>query len=390
MALSGKIEPKITKYLFQKAVMSNTPLSGTFELSPCCNMNCKMCYVRRSRAEVDSAGGEITADRWIELGKQCRDAGTLYMLLTGGEPFLYKDFKKVYIELHNMGMQVSINTNGTLITDEEAGWLREHGPETVNITIYGASNETYERVGGHKYGFDRMISAVRKLKDSGIKVKFNCSLTPYNCMDYKKMSDIANELGIYMQTSYYMFPPIRKENMSFGQADRFDIKTAAMYGMKMGFLRYGYDGFAEKRRQYLEVMNGNSADRVYLTDEENPEGCGQCPEEPLGCRAGRASYWINWHGIMTPCGMMNGPEAYPLRDGFSEAWKQTVENTKKLHIPPKCTTCKDRKNCIVCGAMAFNETGGYDEAPRYICGITRQINEYMKMDYRELYKEVME
>ena len=47
------------------------------------------------------------------------EAGTLSILLTGGEPLLWQDFWTLYEELVDMGFQVSVNTNGSLI-DEEA------------------------------------------------------------------------------------------------------------------------------------------------------------------------------------------------------------------------------------------------------------------------------
>lgn len=384
MALSNKVEPIITKYLFSKAVRNNVPLSGTFELSPCCNMDCKMCYVRKTKAEVNRSGGEICAEQWIELGRQCRDRGTLYILLTGGEPFLYKDFKKVYVALHNMGMQVSINTNATMISDEDVEWLKEYGPEKINVTIYGASNETYERLCGNKKGFDQMIGAVKKLKAAGLRVKFNCSLTPYNCEDIEEIFRIANGLEIYLQVSYYMFPPVRKENMPFGYGDRFSAEEAAKYGIKISVLRYGWEDFKKRRQVYLN----NRDSGIYLADEQDTEECGKCPEEPLGCRAGRASFWVNWHGIMTPCGMMNGPEAYPFKDGFYAAWQQTVENTKRLHMPAKCSDCKHKKDCQVCGAMVYCETGNFDDKPKYICRVTEHIDSYMKMDTEELQERI--
>ena len=56
------VEPRISKYLFAKASKSKIPLSGTFELSPCCNLDCRMCYVRKTKQEVNELGGEKTVE----------------------------------------------------------------------------------------------------------------------------------------------------------------------------------------------------------------------------------------------------------------------------------------------------------------------------------------
>ena len=102
----------VKDYLFRKASQNRIPLGGTFELSPVCNFSCRMCYVRKTRKELDKEGKkERTAEEWIELGRKCRDAGMLYLLLTGGEPFLYPDFNYLYEILQDMGLVLSINTN---------------------------------------------------------------------------------------------------------------------------------------------------------------------------------------------------------------------------------------------------------------------------------------
>lgn len=75
------VSPKYTDYLYRKASMNHVPLSGTFELTPRCNMDCKMCYIRKSSEEVNKYGGEKSAEQWIELGKICRDKGMIFLLL---------------------------------------------------------------------------------------------------------------------------------------------------------------------------------------------------------------------------------------------------------------------------------------------------------------------
>ena len=72
-----------TDYLFSKASHMSIPLGATFELSPICNLNCKMCYVRMNKKQVDELGGLKTADEWLDMARQCKEAGSLYLLLTG-------------------------------------------------------------------------------------------------------------------------------------------------------------------------------------------------------------------------------------------------------------------------------------------------------------------
>ena len=139
----GVVAP-LTEFLYRKAAHTKTPLSGTFELSPVCNFSCRMCYVRKTAAEVAASPRPImTLDRWLELARQARDAGMLYLLLTGGEPLLWPDFWPLYEQLHDMGFVISINTNGSLIDQAAVERLTKRPPMRMNITMYGASDETY-------------------------------------------------------------------------------------------------------------------------------------------------------------------------------------------------------------------------------------------------------
>ena len=87
------VAPVVTEYLYRKATAQGAPLSGTFELTPVCNMDCKMCYVRLSRQDQEAIAPLAEAEKWLQLAQQAKDAGMLYLLITGGEPFLHPQFR---------------------------------------------------------------------------------------------------------------------------------------------------------------------------------------------------------------------------------------------------------------------------------------------------------
>lgn len=201
------VEPPITEYLHAKAARQGIPLSGTFELTPLCNMNCRMCYVRMSREQQEAIRPLRTAAQWLELGRQAKEQGLLYLLLTGGEPFLRPDFREILAGLHQMGLLISINSNGTLIDESVVRWLKETPPVRINITLYGASDETYGRLCRNPQGFTQVTRAIRLLGEAGITVKLNCSLTPHNAADLEGIFAFAKEEGLLVQATSYMFPP---------------------------------------------------------------------------------------------------------------------------------------------------------------------------------------
>jgi len=137
-----KLERRIVFAASQKRI----PLGGAFELLPLCNMDCRMCFLRLSPGEMEQQGRMRSAREWLELAGQARDAGLLFLLLTGGEPFLHPEFQTLYEGLCELGLIITINTNGTLITKEYADLLHRHKPRRVNVTLYGSSDQVYARL----------------------------------------------------------------------------------------------------------------------------------------------------------------------------------------------------------------------------------------------------
>jgi MoaA/NifB/PqqE/SkfB family radical SAM enzyme len=287
----------LSDYLYHKASQKKVPLMGTFELSPVCNFACKMCYVRKTMHQISREGKSLIPwEKWLELARQCREAGTLYLLLTGGEPFLYPGFRELYTRLHQMGFLIYINSNGTMIDAETVQWLKQNAPCRVNITLYGTSRETYQRICGHAEGYDRAMKAIRMLKEAGIPVVINASMIPENADDLESIIETGRSLGINTRVATYMFPPMRRDKES--EDSRFTPEeSAAMYIRK---LRCTVSPDA-----YCKLLHDrcNPVAPVQTDDWGNHE-------EFMRCRAGRSNFWVNWEGNMTACGMLDFPGVF--------------------------------------------------------------------------------
>ena len=203
------------KRLIQKAYIKQAPINGSLELLPLCNMNCDMCYVRLSKAEMEQKGRLRTKEEWISLARQMKDAGTLFLLLTGGEPLLFPEFKELYKELQNMGMILTINSNGTLINEEWADFFAKHKPRRINITLYGADDQAYGKLCHYPAGFQKTVNAIRMLRDREIDGKINGSITSKNEEDIKKILDIAKQYDAAVNLDTYMYPASRERNKPF-------------------------------------------------------------------------------------------------------------------------------------------------------------------------------
>lgn len=354
------VEPPITEYLHAKAAKQRIPLSGTFELTPVCNMNCRMCYVRMSKEQQEAVHPLHTAQDWLDLGREAKEKGLLYLLLTGGEPFLRPDFREILSGLHQMGFIISINSNGTLIDENVMEWLVKTPPVRINMTLYGASDETYARLCGNPHGFTQAVRAIHLLKEAGITVKLNCSLTPYNAGDLEEIFAFAKEEKLLVQATSYMFPPLRRDNTKIGQNDRFTPQEAAYYSARIEELLNGDDAYLKRMKE--KKMSGLCID--------NGEDCPVIDSEGEGirCRAGKCSFWVTWDGRLLPCGMLPGNGTEEVFDiGFDEAWKRACEEAEAIRLPARCRSCSLKEECKACAAMVFTESGNYHDVPQYRC-----------------------
>lgn len=183
-------EPRLSAYLHMRACRAGTPLAGNFELTARCNFDCKMCYVHLTAEEQRRRGRELTADEWLAIAEEARSRGMLFLLLTGGEPLIRADFRYLLTELKKMGLLVSVNSNGSLIDRDWLEFFRHEPPFRFNITLYGGSDAAYERLCGRAM-FGRVTENIRALRELGIGVKLNASMTPYNIGDMEQIYHIA-------------------------------------------------------------------------------------------------------------------------------------------------------------------------------------------------------
>ena len=352
-------EPVLATYLHQLGRTHGLPIGGTFELTARCNFNCPMCYVHLQQDDIDARGRELTAQQWIDLGRQAKDAGMMFLLLTGGEPFVRKDFFEIYSALKEMGMLISINSNGSMIKGDVLRQLLENPPHRINISLYGGSNETYKGICGLN-AFDTVVENIRALKQAGVDVRLNLSITPHNRKDIQRIYEISQELGVHVKASSYMYPAIRVHS-DYGCNDRLSPEEAAACFVEWDCLRLSQEEFNQK----AQALKDHTA---HFERE-----CTADLDEGVSCRAGTTSFWVNWDGRMVPCGMMPGPTTYPLEIGFNAAWQQLRQETAEIRMPKECAACPNRKACSVCAAICVTETGDYSKRPDYICRMTEEV-----------------
>ena len=359
----------LEQYLCEKATIEHIPINAILELTPLCNMNCDMCFVRLSSEEMKQRGRLRSADEWIALGKDMQAAGTMFVLLTGGEPLLHPEFKEIYMALKKMGMILTINTNGTLIDEQWADFFVKYPPRRINITLYGKDEHTYKELCHYQGGYEKTLNAIKLLQNRNISVKINGSITPSNVNDLDALVSIVKEMKAVWKFDTYMYPASRERSTVFSQNSRLTAEQAATVRVELLKNRMEKEDFCQFSVDFIKKANAKP---------------GKCVSQPIACRAGRSSFIVNWQGNMRPCVMMSKPEIPVYKEGFKEAWYKIVKSTELIRLSPKCSECSLREVCQTCAACAFLESGSYDGVPDYMCRYTKETLRILKKELEKI------
>ncbi len=364
-------EPAVSQYLHSIGREKGIPVSGTFELTGRCNFSCKMCYVHGEGCEEKN--DELPAEWWIDLGRQAIEAGTVFLLLTGGEPVLHKEFPRIYKELSQMGFVISMNSNGYLLRGEILELFREYPPNRINISLYGASDDTYEKFTGVR-GFSTIMENVKALRGMGIQIRFNCSITPDNADDLENIYKVGQELGLHVKTTSYMYPQVRINGQYGENFNRLTATQAARARVAWSALRYDRDEFIKRAvnmKREIEELSKPSQVRN--------------PATGVPCRAGSTSFWVNKKGSLSLCGMID--KTFDLKeDGFVRQWERVREFTATITLPEECANCKYRNICNVCAAVCYAETGSFSAVPSYVCRFSEETARLTQTELERLEK----
>ena len=326
---------ELRKKLVQSATKQNIPISGEFELTSFCNLNCKMCFVKELYKQK-----ELSTSEWIRIIKEAKEAGMLFALFTGGEIFTRADFKEIYETTYDLGVKIVLFTNGTLINESIIKMLVRRPPDYVAITLYGVSNETYEKITGKKNGFDIVFNSIRLLKEHNIKLKVRTIAIQEMYQEINEIITFVKEEGLDYDYSLYVGP--RRDKCSDNCFSRLTPEQLTNY-------------------QKIHEQEFNVIENVDFKDSDNG----------FNCVAGKSAFFVNWKGEMTPCAMLSVPSL--TIKNFLETWKEFI---KKVNEVPNCKACFDcvyKHECIQCPARRYLENG-FEKCNKY-------LKDYAKIRY---------
>lgn len=328
--------------MLRKATAKRSPFVGTIELTARCNLCCEMCYIRRDGTK-EVIQNEKTTSEWIDFIEQAAKAGTLFLLFTGGEPLLRPDFRKIYEHSTNLGFNITLYTNATLINEDFMEWISKIPPNKVGVTLYGASPETYKAVTGSASAFEKALKGIDLLLKAGIKVTIRSTICRENAHDVDAIGQIAKQRGLDVE---YTFNLIKHVRGAVSNVEKVRLLPSEL--IKIDVKDYVADEECE------DVFKSNNEKARVIT-------------EPMFCAAGKSSYWMAWDGKMLPCGLFSQPYSEPFKIGFNQAWEQLKNSINDITSPEECNGCEYRQHCSVCPAKLQAETGSFNKISDFIC-----------------------
>lgn len=336
--------------IWEKAFADATPISGTFELTPRCNFDCRMCYVHLKQECISQYGTELTAKEWIRIAEEAKDAGTIWLCVTGGEPLMHPEFDIIWKEITQMGFFITLQTNASLIDGKYLRLLEQYPPRTVKTTLYGSNDRVYEAVCRIKDGFTRVDRGLRNLKNLGIPVELVTTVIRQN------LDDIPGIIQ-YVSSNKYAWRGTGSIKDSCRGAD----SQARSVRVQEQLDRQE----AENIKRYVE--------NTPIDPERKP--CTYCRDYRLG-------YWVVWNGDMRFCSFMNEPNIPVNHMRFREAWEQLIRYEETLEWPAECKTCHVRTACFKCAGMLSAECGSPHKVNEEFCNRVKKFYDEKKGEWK--------
>jgi radical SAM protein with 4Fe4S-binding SPASM domain len=341
--------------LQEKIKNDRFPLSGSLELTFRCNLRCAHCYASFGHEGVPGKT-ELSYAEVCDILDQIAEAGCLWLLLTGGEPLVRRDFVDIYTYAKRKGFLVTLFTNGTLITPEIADVLVELPPFKVEITLYGMTQETYERVTGVPGSHARCMRGIELLVERGLPLKLKSMLMTLNKHEIWDMQAYAEKLGVD-----FRFDPLLNAGMEGFDAPkhlRIQPSEAVQFDLADRKRIEGFQAFSEKFIRPLRA-----------------------PEYLYNCGAGIGSFHIDPFGELCLCITAREPHVSLRQVTFQEGWDTFLKAAReqKRTREVKCMTCPLISLCGQCPGWAQLENGDPEEPVEYLCQIAHARAEAFKI-----------
>ena len=359
--------------LWQRPEDKRTPFLFELEITARCNNNCRHCYINLPAHDKKAKNKELSKDEIKKIADGAVSLGALWCLISGGEPLLREDFFDIYLYLKKKGLLVSVFTNATLITDKHIKFFKKFPPRDVEVTVYGTTKETYEKVTRIAGSFSAFMQGLNLLLQNGIKVRFKTMALRSNLKELLKIADFCRE----RTKDYFRFDPFLHLRFDRDSKRNKQIKSERLSAEEI----VAIEKADPQRSSALE----NNCDKLIVPDFAHLN-CNHL----FRCGTGRASFAVSYDGFLRSCSSLWHPDCmYDLRkETLSNAWQGFVSKvidrrSNRREFLDKCHRCPLINLCFWCPANAYLETGQLDKPIRYFCRVAHARAKALGKEYGE-------
>jgi len=313
-----------------------------WHLTEACNLWCKHCYqgersieemplpdIKKTIAEISDMIDDWSEAYGVEFSRS--------MNITGGEPFLRRDCFDILGEIKKKGFEVSLLTNGTLVTRERAQRLADLGVDAVQVSMEGAE-DVHDAIRG-KGSYDAAVAGVEWLVDCGLAVTLNVTVSDLNAEQVKKVVAFGSHAGV-KRIGFSRLVPAGKGRALLSQM------------LTQERLRELYGSLFSLELKSLEIVTGDP-----VATQMKIKSNGDAGDTAMsGCSAGVAGLTILPNGNVTPCRRLPLSLGNVRKDSLREIWAASpvLEALRdRSRYKGKCGACSRWAACRGCRAIAY-------------------------------------
>ena len=326
------------------------------EITPFCNFHCVHCYLQNSNCSRC-----LSSDELKQILDILYEAGILFVYFTGGEILTRKDFLDVYLYAKKKGFIIELLTNISLLDSEIVNVFLQYPPATISISIYGASEETYQRVTRSSGNYQKVMNALQLLTDAQLHFEIKFIGLKSNLCDFQAVEQLSRKYNVDFKHSFELFPTLN------GDVIPFEYMLSP-------------EQIVDFEKQY-SITTNRWASRCFPTVPS-------IGEKLFACDIAQSSFIIDCEGYMEPCNKLR-LKKYKLLDlGYHEIW-DTFSQFKQMEAPEsfQCLSCDYRAICTPCPAENLLTNGRFDKPAEHMCRLAKaRMCEFSNSQYDYLRK----
>lgn len=345
--------------IWERAMQNQRLLSFDLELTARCNNDCTHCYINLPAGDAAAKAAELTLAEIDDLASQAVSLGALWCLITGGEPLLRRDFADVYMLLKRKGLLITVFTNACLVTEEHVALFKRYPPRDFEVTVYGITEETYERVTRKPGSYAAFRRGLDLLLASGIPVRLKAMALRSNVHELPEIAAFCRA----HTCDYFRFDPLLHLRY-----DRDPRRNAEIIAERLPP--------EEVVRIEAEDPERSQQMQDHCSDFVMPEMEQASDNHLFHCGAGRDSCSIGYDGTFRLCAGLVAPgTTCNLRQiTLAEAWNNLVPRVLGLRASDEkflssCRTCPLINLCLWCPAHGYLESGRMDSWNASFCAV---------------------